>query len=65
MKRIEESLKGFSERPVKGFGCTISTVERKGSVDYKAIPVLEHVDLNQYRKPSTEYKKITHEKEES
>ena len=63
LKNLETAMKSISEGAVKGFGCTISIVERKGTVQYKDIPVLEHVDLDQYRKDPTEYKKITHAKD--
>jgi len=41
-------------------GCLkVVTVERKGAIDYKKVPELEGVDLEPYRKKSTEFIKIT------
>lgn len=42
----------------EGAGIRVIRTERAGSVDYKAIPQLENVDLEQYRKPSSEYFQI-------
>lgn len=36
-------------------GAKLSRVERKGSIDYKAVPQLEGVDLEQYRKASSQH----------
>ena len=38
---------------VKGSGFMVYETTRKGSVDYKGIPALKGVDLNQFRKPDT------------
>jgi len=62
LKELETELKALCEAPSRGFGCTISTVERKGSVDYKAIPELKGLDLEPYRKDSTTYQVIKHDK---
>ena len=45
--QLIESCEGKS---MKGGGVTIQRQERKGNVDYKAIPELEGVDLEKYRK---------------
>jgi putative phage-type endonuclease len=42
-------------RSVKGNGVTIRKSVRKGTVDYKAIPELEGVDLEKYRKKPSEF----------
>lgn len=41
---------------------TLSWVERKGNVDYKAIKELQDVDLEKYRKSSSRYLKISKSK---
>lgn len=55
-ERVEEARKKLLEictENTKGAGITVYQSERKGSVDYKKIPQLEGVDLEQYRKKST------------
>lgn len=54
--KVEEARKKLLEictENTKGAGVTVYQSERKGSVDYKKIPQLEGVDLEQYRKKST------------
>lgn len=41
------------------WGKKLTQVERKGSVDYKAIPQLKGVDLEQYRKKPTSYWRLS------
>lgn len=41
------------------WGRKLTQVDRKGSVDYKAIPQLKGVDLEQYRKKPTNYWRLT------
>lgn len=36
-----------------GGGITLKRIESKGAVDYKAIPALANIDLEQYRKPAS------------
>jgi len=38
---------------------TVQWCEREGSVDYKKIPELEKIDLNQYRKKPTKFLKVS------
>ena len=38
---------------------TVQWCEREGAVDYKKIPELVNIDLNQYRKKGTKYLKVT------
>lgn len=55
-ERVEEARKKLLEictENTKGAGITVYQTERKGAVDYKKIPQLEGVDLEQYRKKST------------
>ena len=60
---IEEQLKQVKNylieqaegQPTKGGGVTVYPVTRKGNVQYKKIPELEGVDLDQYRGKSTTF----------
>jgi len=64
LKKAEAALKAEAgDDNVIAFGCKIQTVERVGSVDYKKVPQLDGVDLEQYRKPSSTYQRISYEKE--
>ena len=66
LAEAEKKLKDAAgDENVEGFGCKVQTIERKGSVDYGKVPELKTVDLEQYRKKGTTYKKITFEKEAS
>lgn len=56
-KKILENLSG--ETNSRGFGITVTKVNRKGSIDYANIPALERVDLEQYRKTGSSYWKVT------
>lgn len=47
------------ESPARGGGICLSSVCRKGPVDYSNIPALQGVDLEPYRKPSMTCWKIT------
>ena len=42
-----------------GNGVKVSKVIKKGNIDYSKIPTLSSLDLEPYRKPSSEYWKIT------
>lgn len=44
--------------PCQGGGVKCTPVVKKGAVDYKAIPELQSVNLEQYRKPSSMYWKV-------
>ena len=64
IEQVAASLKDRAgDKNVISFGCKIQTISRKGSVDYKKIDTLKNVDLEQYRKPSSTYQKISYEKE--
>jgi len=60
---LDEEEKGIREQlaiisngmPAKGHGLTFVRASRKGNVDYNKIPELRNVDLEQYRKPGSEY----------
>jgi predicted phage-related endonuclease len=42
-----------------GSGIKVSRILRKGNVDYKNVPELHGIDLEQYRKPTTEFWRIS------
>lgn len=50
------------KEPCRGAGLIVSRSERAGAVDYKKIPELEGVDLDQYRKKSSTVWTIREEK---
>jgi len=59
-EELRETLVGLSGNAnSRGSGIKVSRIVRKGSVDYKSIPELEGIDLNQYRKPTTECWRIS------
>nr|BAR33264.1 Phage-related protein, predicted endonuclease (COG5377) [uncultured Mediterranean phage uvMED] len=62
-KRLIELTEGARES--SGFGVTIRTVTRKGSIDYKQIPGIGGLDLELYRKPPSEYFKVTVNEQEA
>jgi putative phage-type endonuclease len=64
VKAREEELREMlvfqsSKTNTKGAGIKVSRMIRKGAVDYKLVPELQGVDLNQYRKPTTECWRIS------
>ena len=53
-KIVREKLIELSgESSSRGQGISLCRVERKGTIDYSAIPQLKNVDLEKYRKPSS------------
>jgi putative phage-type endonuclease len=64
IKAEEESLKkelimlanGMNSR---GAGITLTKCVRKGTIDYKSIPELQGIDLESYRKESSEYWRLS------
>lgn len=53
--RLRKKLIALSENAnSKGAGIKLSKILRKGNVDYTAIPELKQINLDEYRKPSTE-----------
>ncbi len=59
-EELRETLVGLSGKSnSRGAGIKVSRSLRKGSVDYKSIPELQGIDLNQYRKPTTECWRIS------
>jgi putative phage-type endonuclease len=67
MDMVSEEIKQLSEKilivhnafKVVSDKVTLEWVEREGSVDYKKIPELQNIDLNQYRKKGTKYLRVT------
>lgn len=49
----------------KGGGVRLTKVNRRGTVDYSAIPELKKVKLDKYRKANSEYWKLTRRKDDS
>jgi len=61
VKAVEKALKAEAGmKNVTAFGSMIQVIEKKGSVDYRAIPELKGIDLEDFRKPGSTYQKITH-----
>lgn len=59
-KRAREQIIALSEsRNSKGCGVKVQKIMRQGCVNYSAIPALEGIDLDQYRKPTSESWRIT------
>lgn len=56
---FEELVKLAKGRNALIWGRKLTQVERKGAVDYKAIPQLKGVDLEQYRKKPTSYWRLS------
>lgn len=66
MNDIEKELEHSKNRLIelsngqncKGNDIILTKITKKGSIDYKSIPELEAVDLEKYRKQTTEYYRI-------
>lgn len=66
LDKLENELENSKNRLIKlsngqncyGNGIKLTKVLRKGVIDYNLIPELINVDLDEYRKPPTEYYKI-------
>ena len=62
-KELRQALISLADRSsVVGGGIRLSKVIRRGSVDYKSVPNLIGVDLEQYRKEPIETFRIAEEK---
>ena len=67
LNEIEEQVKALAEKILSDHGAVqiqsdqinIQWIEKAGQVDYSKIPELAKIDLNQYRKKSTKYLKVT------
>ena len=57
--KVEKELKSAVDADTQIGDLKISQVTRKGNVDYAKIPELKGMDLEQYRKKSTVYWKVT------
>lgn len=56
---LKEIIERCGERQSEINGHKLTKVERKGSVDYAKVPELNGVNLEQYRKPSSEHWKLS------
>lgn len=54
-----ELITACGEEPFEGKGVKVAQIERSGAVDYKAIPELNGIDLEPYRKKGSTYWKIS------
>lgn len=60
MHEIKKKLIEIANKDIcVGGGIELHKITKKGNVDYSKIPELDFVDLEQYRKPETEYWKIS------
>lgn len=57
------AVEGGSVDCIKACGIALTYKTRKGNVDYKAVPELDGVDLDKYRKPGIAYTEIREVKE--
>ena len=68
IKRVQKMIDDYSERvkleaekllgqsvKIEGAGISIERIERKGSIDYSAVPELKNIDLEKYRKPTSTF----------
>lgn len=62
-KLSEDLLKKYNANCIIGHNVKIEFSERKGNVDYSAIPELKGVSLEKYRKPASRFIKITIQKQ--
>ncbi len=58
-KMRQELIEESKSRNCKGGGVKVQRIMRSGLVDYSAIPALDGIDLDQYRKPASESWRIT------
>ena len=62
-KTLREQLIALAgEQSSQGAGIKLSKIPRKGNIDYSQIEILKSIDLEQYRKPGTEYWKVSVDK---
>lgn len=59
LKSVESKLKLACEVSSVAGNVHIQTISKKGTIDYKSIPDIKDVDFEEYRKPTTTYKKVT------
>lgn len=59
MQSRKELIEASQSHNSKGFGVKVQKITRNGSVDYSQIKELQGVDLDQYRKPTSESWRIT------
>jgi hypothetical protein len=46
------------DRDCEGFGVRVTQAERKGNINYKSVPSLDGVDLEEYRGKSSSYFRV-------
>jgi hypothetical protein len=54
-----ELLDACGQQPFEGKGVKVEEIERKGVIEWTVIPELKNLNLEQYRKPSAKYWKIS------
>ena len=59
LKSVESLLKLACDVSSVAGNVHIQTISKKGTIDYKSIPDIKDVDFEEYRKPTTTYKKVT------
>ncbi len=60
MEWIKADLIKMADKDLcRGAGIELQRIVKKGNVDYTKIPELDFVDLEKYRKPETEYWKVS------
>lgn len=57
--RLEEMAEQTGAKKITGGGIVVQRVKRAGSIDYKSIPELAGVNLDDYRKAGSEYWKVS------
>lgn len=51
----EELIGSCNHQDFEGCGVKVEAIERKGAIEYKAIPELADINLEDYRKPASVY----------
>jgi len=58
-KNLKEQLIALAgSQPTMGHGIKLSKIVKKGAIDYSAIPEIQELDIEKYRKKPTEYWKV-------
>tara|TARA_R110000782_G_C14774937_1_gene409439 strand:- start:288 stop:1133 length:846 start_codon:yes stop_codon:yes gene_type:complete len=59
LKAVEATLKDACEESSEAGPIKVQIISKKGTIDYSRVPEIKGIDLDDYRKKSTTYKKIT------
>jgi putative phage-type endonuclease len=59
LKAVEATLKDACEESSEAGPIKVQIISKKGNIDYSKVPEIKGIDLDDYRKKSTTYKKIT------